>query len=86
MAAKYVSSQVIKHIQKGARTLSIEYVDRTTSWVRPQGFPSPAVQADFVQVVEDNIAVFSPQTTKVAMKYVTLHCDYPVFDNILTFG
>ncbi|TRX87896.1 hypothetical protein FHL15_011212 [Xylaria flabelliformis] len=68
MAANYVSSQVIKNILKGTQTLSIEYVDKTTSWVRPQGFPSRVVQADFVQVVEDNIAIFSPQTTKVAMK------------------
>ncbi|KAI0104168.1 hypothetical protein GGR51DRAFT_561224 [Nemania sp. FL0031] len=68
MAAKYVSSQFIKYMKIGSRTLAVEYVDRTTTWVRPGGFPFQDIQAGFVKAVEDNVGIFNPKTTKLAMK------------------
>ncbi|KAJ0106877.1 hypothetical protein J7T55_014953 [Diaporthe amygdali] len=68
MAARYVSSQLIKNVSKGGRTLTIEYVDKTTAWVRPSDFPSSSVKQDFTEVVQENMDTFSPETTKVAMK------------------
>ncbi|KAK4983982.1 hypothetical protein LTR50_006892 [Elasticomyces elasticus] len=68
MSARYVSSQLIKNIQKGGRSIAVEYVDKTNAWTRPQGFPSASVKADFTQVAEENYDALKPETTKVAMK------------------
>ncbi|KAF2176603.1 hypothetical protein K469DRAFT_698372 [Zopfia rhizophila CBS 207.26] len=68
MAARYVSSQLIQTVQKGAKTVAVEFVDKTTSWTRPAGFPSTSVQSEFAQVVKDNIDALQPTTTTVAMK------------------
>lgn len=54
MSAKYVFSQLIKNVQKGSRSLTVDYVDRTTAWVRPDGFPSADVKNDFTSVVKEN--------------------------------
>lgn len=72
MSARYVSSQLIKNIQKGGKAVAIEYVDKTTAWTRPQGFPSATVKSDFTQVAEENAASLDPETTGVARKYVYL--------------
>lgn len=72
MSARYVSSQLIRNIQKGTRVVAVEYVDKTSAWTRPQGFPSESVKSDFTQVVEENIDSLNPATTRVAMKYAPL--------------
>lgn len=84
MAAKYISSQLIKNLQRNATsapassagqaigtvgTIAVEYVERTTSWVRPQGFPSESLKREFVTVVEENLDTLNPRTVRVAMKY-----------------
>lgn len=69
MAANYVSSQLVKTIERGARRIAVEYVDRTTAWTRPQGYPSASVKSDFADVVEQNADSLNPKTTRVAMKY-----------------
>ena len=68
MAARYVSSQLIQNVQKGVKTVAVEFVDKTTAWTRPAGFPSTGVQSEFVQVVKDNIDTLQSTTTTVAMK------------------
>lgn len=77
MAARYVSSQLIKNISKSGRTLAVEYVDKTTSWTRPSDFPASSVRQDFTDVVQENIDSFSSATTKVAMKYVCSMNPFP---------
>jgi len=68
MAARYVSSQLIRNVQNGAKTVAVEFVDKTTTWTRPEGFPSTGAQSEFVQVVKDNINTLQSTTTTVAMK------------------
>jgi hypothetical protein len=68
MSARYVSSSLIKSIQKGSKSVAVEYVDKTTLWTRPTGFPSASVKEEFAQVVEENIQTLNPNTTTVAMK------------------
>jgi hypothetical protein len=70
MSARYVSSQLIKTIQNGTRSVAVEYVDKTVTWTRPTNFPSAGVKSDFTQVAEENIDSLKPETTRVAMKYV----------------
>jgi hypothetical protein len=52
----------------GAKAVGVEFVDRTTTWARPVGFPSTGVQSEFVQVVKDNINTLQSTTITVAMK------------------
>ncbi|KAK2749960.1 hypothetical protein FQN55_002677 [Onygenales sp. PD_40] len=68
MAAKYVSSRLIKQVSQGTRTLAVEFVDRTTSWQRPECALPESVKDEFAQLVQDNIDTFNSQATKVAMK------------------
>ena len=69
MSARLVSSQLIKNIQKGTKSIAVEYVDKTTSWTRPSNFPSTSVKEDFTQVAQENIDSLTSETTRVAMKY-----------------
>lgn len=68
MAANYVSSQFVKTIQKGAKKIVVEYVDQTTAWKRPTGFPSATLKEEFSEVVQSNADSFKPETVKVAMR------------------
>ncbi|KAB8356353.1 hypothetical protein FH972_023937 [Carpinus fangiana] len=68
MSARYVSSSFIKNVQKGTKTLAVEYVDKTTAWTRPTGFPSSSVKSEFAEVIEEHADTFRPDTVKVAMK------------------
>jgi hypothetical protein len=67
--SRYVSSQFIKTITTGANTIAVEYVDKTTGWTRPSGFPTSTVKEEFAKVAEDNAASLKAETVKVAMKY-----------------
>jgi hypothetical protein len=67
--SRYVSSQFIKTITIGAKTIAVEYVDKTTGWTRPSGFPTSTVKEEFAKVAEDNAASLKTETVKVAMKY-----------------
>lgn len=69
MSARYVSSSLIKSIQKGSKPVLIEYVDKTTLWTRPANFPSASTKEEFAQVVEENVHNLNPNTTRVALKY-----------------
>lgn len=69
MSARYVSSSLIKSIQKSSVSVAVECVDKTILWTRPTGFPSASTKDDFAQVVEENVDTLNPNTTKVAMKY-----------------
>jgi hypothetical protein len=68
MSARYVSSSLIKSIQKGFKSVLVEYVDKTTLWTRPTDFPSSGTKEEFAQVVEENVHTLNPNTTKVALK------------------
>ncbi|PYI08834.1 hypothetical protein BO78DRAFT_416432 [Aspergillus sclerotiicarbonarius CBS 121057] len=68
MATRFVSSQLIQTIQKGGKKIAVEFVDKTTTWIRPSGFPATSVQSEFVQVVEENIESLKATTSIVAMK------------------
>ncbi|GKZ58814.1 hypothetical protein AnigIFM49718_004652 [Aspergillus niger] len=68
MAARYVSSQVIQALENGGKKVIVEYVDKTTAWIRPTGFPATFVRSEFVQVVNENIATLHADTAYVAMK------------------
>lgn len=68
MAARYVSSQVIQALEKEGKKVIVEYVDKTTAWIRPTGYPATSVRSDFVQVVKDNIKTLHADTAYVAMK------------------
>lgn len=56
MSARYVSSQLIKNIQRGGKAVAVECVDNTSAWTRPEGFPSTSVKSDFTQVAQENAA------------------------------
>ncbi|KZM24356.1 hypothetical protein ST47_g4500 [Ascochyta rabiei] len=64
----YVRSAFLKNITSGTKTLALDYVDKTTTWTRPGGFPSTQVKDDFSKAVEQNIHKLNPRTVKVAMK------------------
>ncbi|RMD42377.1 hypothetical protein DV735_g2738, partial [Chaetothyriales sp. CBS 134920] len=68
MPARYVSRQTIKTVTNGSKTVAADFVDRTTAWIRPSGYPSTQVKNNFAKVVEDNLNSFSAQTSKVALK------------------
>ncbi|KAF2003579.1 hypothetical protein P154DRAFT_573176 [Amniculicola lignicola CBS 123094] len=68
MAARYVSSQLIKTVTSGSKTVAAEFVDKTTAWVRPSAYPSAQLKNMFAAVVEQNMGSYSAQTTRVAMK------------------
>jgi hypothetical protein len=68
-----VSSKLIQEVTKGGKTVAVEYVDRTTSWVRPGGFPSHTMKSAFTAVVTENFDQLNTQTSKVAMKYVPMN-------------
>jgi hypothetical protein len=53
----------------GSKSVVVEYVDKTTLWTRPTGFPSASVKEEFAKVVEENVHNLNPDTTTVAMKY-----------------
>jgi hypothetical protein len=67
--SRYVSSPFIKAISIGAKTIVVEYVDKTTSWTRPSSFPTLTVKDEFAKLVEDNAASLKAETVKVALKY-----------------
>ena len=68
MPARYVSSQFIKNIQKGTKKIAVEYVDQTTAWKRPTGYPSASTKEVFSNIVDKNSGSFKSETAKVAMK------------------
>jgi len=68
MSARYVSSQFIKNIQEGTKSIAVDYVDQTTAWKRPTGFPSASTKEVFSDVVDKNSDSFKSETVKVAMK------------------
>lgn len=70
MSGRYVSSQLIKSVQSGGKTVAVEYVEKTTSWIRPSDFPSQSVKDDFVKVAQNNVSKFKAGTIKIAMKCV----------------
>lgn len=74
MSAKYVSSKFIRTVTKGGRALSAEYVDKTTAWTRPSGFPAATVKDEF-----------SPETVKVAMKSLHLFMSSIVIAIVVVF-
>jgi hypothetical protein len=68
MSARYVSSQLIKNVTSGSKSVAVEFVDKTTAWVRPTGYPSTELKEKFAMVVQQNIGSFNTRTAKVAMK------------------
>jgi hypothetical protein len=70
MSGRYISGKLIKSVQSGGKNVAIEYVEKTSSWIRPSGFPSRSVQDDFVKVAQNNLSKFKAGTVKIAMKYV----------------
>ena len=70
MSGRYISGKLIKSVQSGGKNVAIEYVEKTSSWIRPSGFPSHSVQDDFVKVAQNNVSKFKAGTVKIAMKYV----------------
>lgn len=71
MSARYVSSKLIQAIQKGTKSIQVEYVNKTDAWVRLDNFPATSLQSDIVTVVKENIDKLNPETAIVAMKYAT---------------
>lgn len=86
MSAKYVSSKFIRTVTKGGRALSAEYVDKTTAWTRPSGFPAATVKDEFCDLVEEVADEFSPETVKVAMKSVHLFMSSIVIAIVVVFS
>ena len=68
MSARYVSSQLMKNVTSGSKTVAVEFVDKTTAWVRPSGYPSAQLKETFAAVVKQNMSIFGAGTAKVAMK------------------
>lgn len=48
--------------------IAVEYVDQTTAWRRPTGYPAASIKDAFSDVVDKNSDSFRPETVKVAMK------------------
>ena len=65
-SAKLVTSQFIKSISYGGKTVSIEWAKQTDAWNRT--FCAPELQNEFASVVEANKSLLPAGTTKVAMK------------------
>ena len=70
MSGRYISGKLIKSVQSGGKNVAIEYVEKTSSWIRPSSFPSQSVQDDFVKVAQKSVSEFKAGTIKIAMKYV----------------
>ena len=70
MSGRYISSKLIKSVQLSGKNVAIEYVEKTSAWTRPSGFPSLSVQDDFVKVAQNNVSKFKEGTVKIAMKCV----------------
>ena len=70
MSARYISSSLIRNIQRGSKSVLVEYVDKTTLWTRPTNFPTASIKEEFAQVVEENIHTLKPNTARVALKYI----------------
>ncbi|KAF2642226.1 hypothetical protein P280DRAFT_548773 [Massarina eburnea CBS 473.64] len=68
MNARYLSGQAIQTVTKGAKTIMVEYVEKTTAWTRPAGYPADNVKQEFVSLVDDYFDKLQPTTAKVAMK------------------
>lgn len=68
MVARYVSSQLIQTIERGGKAIAVEFVDKTTHWVRPSNFPIMNVRNDFVEAVRQNVDILQQGTAIVAMK------------------
>ncbi|KAL2047094.1 hypothetical protein N7G274_001113 [Stereocaulon virgatum] len=58
-------SRTFRRVKK---RIAVEYVDQTTAWKRPTGFPSASTKEVFSDVVDKNSDSFKPETVKVAMK------------------
>ena len=70
MSAQYVSSTLIKNVTgKMGKKVAIAYVDKTTAWSRPSGFPAESAKQEFAKVAEENASVFKTDVVKIAMKY-----------------
>ena len=67
-SAKLVTSQFIKSIPKGGKTISIEWAKQTTAWNRL--LCTPELQNEFAAVVEANKSQLPAGTATVAMKSV----------------
>jgi hypothetical protein len=59
---------------RSAKSITVDYVDKTDTWTRPTNYPSTNVKAEFSQVVEDNASSLHDDTAKVAMKYAFRSC------------
>ena len=81
MAARYISSQLIQSVHTGTKSIAVEYVDKTTSWIRPQSFPSLELRLEFLQVAEANTGSLKPETTRLAMKYASQTTHHPLHVN-----
>lgn len=83
MSGRYISGKLTKSVQSGGKNVAIEYVEKTSSWIRPSGFPSQSVQEDFVKVAQNNASKFKVDTVKIAMKHV-LELHDSAFGQMLT--
>lgn len=66
---------------KNGQKLTVEYVDKTTAWVRPSDYPAQKVKDEFVLAVKELQGDMKPGTTRIAMKYVPLLRRFTVLED-----
>jgi hypothetical protein len=77
MSAQYISGSLIRSVvASNGKKYAVEFVDRTTAWWIPSGFPSQDLQNKFVDVALKNVEKFKAGTTKISMKYSHLRCSF----------
>lgn len=82
MPARYVSSQLIKNIQKGKKRIEVECVDQATAWKRPTGFPPASTKEIFSDVADRSPLLLKRRSSKFGLIYP--HPHYINKRNILT--
>ena len=68
MANRYKAGQLIRSIQKGTRTVAVEWTEWTTTWKRKEAFVSQETKEEYCAVVQANVDKLRPETVKVSVK------------------
>ncbi|GAB7336146.1 hypothetical protein MBLNU13_g08925t1 [Cladosporium sp. NU13] len=69
MSSRYISSSLIKKATgSNGKTIAVEIVDKTNTWIRPTNYPAESIKEDFAKVALENAHKFKSSVTTIAMK------------------
>lgn len=74
MSSRYISSSLIKKATgSNGKTIVVEIVDKTNTWIRPTNYPAESIKEDFAKVALENAHKFKSSVTTIAMKQVGVY-------------